>query len=84
MTKTDSSAKPTDDSTSTPFDAATEANDSLPSHEDMQARSSDDSVNTDKPEDDDTCCGDACTSKTCKCVLKALDFGLSDHSPHGR
>jgi hypothetical protein len=38
---------------------------------------------SDKPEGDDTCCGDACTSKTCKRALKALGFDLSDHSSHG-
>ena len=36
-----------------------------------------------RQEDDDTCCGDARTSETCKRALKALDFDLSDHSSHG-
>jgi hypothetical protein len=85
MKKTNSSAKPADDSPSMPFDAANDARGGLSSQEDVQTRSSDDSAgnDADKPKDDDTCCGDACTSKTCKRTLKALEFDLSDHSPHG-
>jgi hypothetical protein len=85
MTKTNPSAKPADASTSAPFDAVSDINGSLSSEEDVQTHSSDSSASNDadKPENDDTCCGDACTSKTCKRALKALEFDLSDHSPHG-
>jgi hypothetical protein len=85
MTKTNSSAKPADVSTSAPFDAADDIKRSLSSEEDVQTRPSDDTAgdDADKPDDDDTCCGDACTSKTCKRALKALEFDLSDHSPLG-
>jgi hypothetical protein len=37
---------------------------------------------SDKPEADDACCGDACTSKTCKRALKAIEFDVSDRSLH--